>query len=126
MASFDVVPAQEAGQSAPAGAHGQVVDEAVRIDGPAGGDLARGQCRHLPVEDGDGFEAVVDDVPDARVAEAVVCVAVTRRNVLHRQGHLVHGVLVERYGTVALGHGRPPWAHGGRRRRAGGRAGPPY
>lgn len=30
---------------------------------------------------------------------------------LHGQGHLVHGVLVEGNGAV-VGHGKPPWAHG--------------
>ena len=51
---------------------------------------------------------VVEDVEDA----AVVGVAVAGGDVLHRQGDLVDGVLVEGNGAV-VGHGKPPWAHGG-------------
>lgn len=52
---------------------------------------------------------VVEDVEDA----AVVGVPVAGRDVLHGQGHLVHGVLVEGDGAV-VGHVRPPWGHGSR------------
>ncbi len=53
-------------------------------------------------QDEQGAAGVVEDVEDA----AVVGVAVPGRHVLHGQRHLVHGVLVERYGTV-VGHGHP-------------------
>ncbi len=64
-------------------------------------------------EDQDGAPGVVEDVEDA----AVVGVAVTADEVLHRQGGLMDGVLVERNGPVG-GHGGPP---GGRLRGYGGR-----
>ena len=40
----------------------------MQIDGPAEVEFARAAGGHLPVEDGRGFETVVDDVSDAGVA----------------------------------------------------------
>jgi hypothetical protein len=51
-------------------------------------------------EDEQGAALVVEHVEDA----AVVGVPVPGRDVLHRQGDLVHGVLVEGHGTVVC-HG---------------------
>ncbi len=62
------VPAEELRQPRLAEGDRQVLEEAVQVHGPAEVHLARGQGRHLPVEDGDRVEPVVDDVPDAGVA----------------------------------------------------------
>lgn len=87
------------------GAHGvQAVTESqggVGVDDPDVRIDAETQDQQRPA-------LVVENVEDT----AVVRVPVPGREVLHGQGHLVHGVLVEGNGAV-VGHGKPPWGHGG-------------
>ncbi len=83
----------------------QGVRGADRVEGVAGAEGGVG-VDHPDVrvdaeaEDEQGAALMVEDVEDA----SVVGVPVAGRYMLHRQGHLMHGVLVEGHGTVVC-HG---------------------